>query len=61
MQVETLIERSIVEVDELNSVLNLYTSGEMELLKETIKNNAENAESMSVSNFVDMCTTLARI
>ena len=61
MQVETLIERSIVEVDELNSVLNLYTSGEIELLKETIKNNAENAESMSVSNFVDMCTTLARI
>ncbi len=61
MQVETLIERSIVEVDALNSEWMLYTSDEMTVLKAIIREQADGNTNMGVTDYVDMCVLLARI
>lgn len=61
MKQEKLVDTALREVDVLNQELLLYTSCEMERLRETLRENAIGNEHMRVCDYVDMCVMLANI
>lgn len=61
MTLEQFTDKALTEVDVLATELMIYTTAEVELLKATISEQAQGNTNTKISDFVDMCTLLARI